>query len=157
MAEARDRPPPGFCRFRLPAFHFRLARNRVGKLYAAVDAAWESSRKPVSTNVLTRMLEQIVAESPPPLIQGRRIKLRYAHLGGHNPLQIVIHGKQVEKLPGHYRRYLQNSFRAALELEGATVRIELRGDANPYARDEQKLGPRQLARKRRLQRHRGKN
>ena len=126
----------------------------VGALYKSVHTAWESARKRVSTSVLTRMLEQTVSASPPPLAQGRRIKLRYAHMGGHNPPVIVIHGKQAEKLPGHYRRYLQNSFRQMLELEGATVRIELRSDDNPYAKAEEDLSPRQIARKRRLRQNR---
>ena len=30
----------------------------------------------------------------PPLVHGRRIKLRYAHQGGRNPPRIVIHGNQ---------------------------------------------------------------
>ncbi len=134
-----------------------LHGSGVGKLCESVDAAWQSSRKTVSTAALTRMLGQIVAASPPPLSRGRRIKLRYAHLGGHNPLRIVIHGKQLDKLPGHYRRYLQNSFRDALELVGLTVQIELRNDDNPYARHEQQLNPRQIARKRRLQKHQNRN
>ena len=136
--------------------HFISAKygTGVGGLYASVHAAWESSRKTVSTHALTRMLQQMVAASPPPLAEGRRIRLRYAHPGGHNPPLIVIHGKQVDKLPGHYRRYLQNSFRDMLELTGTTVRIELRNDDNPYAKGEKDLSPRQIARKRRLGRNR---
>lgn len=126
----------------------------VGDLYDSILAARESSGKTVPTNTLTRMLEQIVDANPPPLAQGRRIRLRYAHLGGHNPPLIVIHGKQLDKLPGHYRRYLQNGFREKLELTGVTVKIELRNDENPYARGEENLSPRQIARKRRLQRNR---
>ncbi len=147
----------GFVDFAQRHFISALHGSGVGKLREAVDAASQSSRKVVSTAALTRMLEQIVAASPPPLSQGRRIKLRYAHLGGHNPLRIVIHGKQLDKLPGHYRRYLQNSFRGALELVGLTVRIELRNDDNPYARDEQRLDPRQIARRRRLQKRQNRN
>lgn len=126
----------------------------VGNLYDSIHAARESSGKTVSTNTLTRMLEQIVDANPPPLAQGRRIRLRYAHPGGHNPPLIVIHGKQLDKLPGHYRRYLQNGFREMLELTGTTVKIELRNDDNPYAGAEENLSPRQIARKRRLQRNR---
>ena len=144
----------GFVDFAAMHFISALHGTGVGVLYRSVQAAWESSRKTVSTNVLTRMLEQTVAASPPPLVQGRRIKLRYAHMGGHNPPLIVIHGKQVDKLPGHYRRYLQNSFRQMLELAGTTVRIELRNDGNPYVKEEEDLSLRQIARKRRLRQNR---
>ncbi len=147
----------GFVDFAQRHFISALHGSGVGNLYQSVDAAWQSSRKSVSTAALTRMLEQIVAASPPPLSQGRRIKLRYAHLGGHNPLRVVIHGKQLDKLPGHYRRYLQNSFRDALELVGLAVQIELRNDDNPYARDEQRLDPRRIARRRRLQKRQNRS
>ena len=145
----------GFVDFASRHFISALRGTGVRGLYASIHAAFESARKQVSTNILTRMLEQIVAASPPPLVQGRRIKLRYAHLGGHNPLLVVIHGKQAEKLPGHYRRYLQNSFRQKLELSGTTAQIELRSDDNPFAKNEEKLSPRQIARKRRLRQNRG--
>lgn len=147
----------GFVDFARRHFISALHGSGVGKLCESVDAASRSSRKTVSTAALTRMLEQIVAASPPPLSQGRRIKLRYAHLGGHNPLRIVVHGKQLDKLPGHYRRYLQNNFRDALELVGLTVQIELRNDDNPYARDEQQLNPRRIARRRRLQKRQNRS
>jgi GTP-binding protein len=67
-----------------------------------------------------------VAAHPPPLVKGKRVKLRYVHLGGHNPPIIVIHGKQVTLLPASYKRYLANAFREALKLIGTPVRIELR-------------------------------
>ena len=144
----------GFVDFAPMHFISALHGTGVGGMYESILAAWESSRKTVSTNVLTRMLEQMVKANEPPLAQGRRIRLRYAHPGGHNPPLIVIHGKQLDKLPGHYRRYLQNGFREMLELTGTTVKIELRNDDNPYARGEENLNPRQIARKRRLDRNR---
>ena len=44
--------------------------------------------------LVTEMLDKAVTEHPPPLVRGRRIKLRYAHFGGQNPPTIVIHGNQ---------------------------------------------------------------
>jgi len=67
---------------------------------------------------------------------------------------IVIHGKQTEKLPGHYRRYLEKSFREALQLEGTPIQIQLRSDENPYVRHERGLSPRQVAQKRRISKNR---
>lgn len=144
----------GFVDYAPRHFISALHGTGVGNLYDSIHAARESSGKTVSTNTLTRMLEQIVEANPPPLARGRRIRLRYAHPGGHNPPLIVIHGKQLDKLPGHYRRYLQNGFREMLELTGTTAKIEFRNDDNPYARGEEGLSPRQIARKRRLQRNR---
>ena len=122
----------------------------VGDLYKSIHTAYNSARKKLTTNRLTRVLQNAVADHAPPIVNGRRIKLRYAHAGGHNPPIIVIHGKQSGKLPSHYTRYLEKTFRKRLKLEGTPVRIELRSDDNPYIKSEKQLTNKQVARKRKI-------
>jgi GTPase len=126
----------------------------VGDLYGSVEKAYASASKKLSTNELTQLLERITASHAPPVINGRRIKLRYAHPGGSNPPLIVIHGKQTNKVPAHYLRYLEKNFRKFLKLEGTPVRIELVSDDNPYVKGEEDKSNRQIARKRSLQKSR---
>ena len=109
-----------------------LYGNGVGKLYPSIHKAYEASMFKVSTNQLTRILEDAVASHPPPMVGGRRIKLRYAHLGGHNPPVIVIHGNQTSSLPKSYQRYLENVFRNVYKLEGTPLQVEFKQNANPY-------------------------
>lgn len=104
----------------------------VGKLYYAVEEAHASGAKEISTADLTRVLEQAVRDHQPPLSKGRRVKPRYAHLGSHHPLRIVVHGKQVEELPNAYVRYLQATYRKAFQLEGIPVIMKMKNDNNPY-------------------------
>ncbi len=104
----------------------------VGDLYRAIDEAYASATKSLSTSLLTEVLQQAVTDHQPPLSKGRRIRLRYAHLGKHNPLTIVVHGKQAVLLPGSYRRYLANYFRQSFNLVGVPVQIILKNDSNPY-------------------------
>jgi GTP-binding protein len=94
-----------------------------------------------------------VHEHQPPLVQGRRIKLRYAHQGGQNPPVIVVHGNQTARLPAAYKRYLNNYFRAALQLVGTPVRLEFRTGENPYKGRRNSLTPRQQRRRKRMLRH----
>mgnify|MGYP001821613526 CR=1 FL=1 len=125
----------------------------VGHLYRSIDAAYRSATSKLSTNVLTRILEGAVYDHPPPLVNGRRIKLRYAHAGGQNPPLVVIHGNQTGKVPASYQRYLEKTFRRELDLVGTPVRIEFRTGDNPYADRRNKLSQRQVQRKRRLMAH----
>lgn len=122
----------------------------VGNLYQSIEAAYQSATDKLSTNHLTRILQWAVTEHQPPLVHGTRIKLRYAHAGGQNPPIIVIHGNQTDQVPAHYVRYLEKTFRQALELHGTPVKIEFRTGTNPYAGKKQKLTDRQKAKKRRL-------
>lgn len=126
----------------------------VGDLYKSIHKAYDSARMDLPTNRLTKLLDDIVTDHAPPTVNGRRIKLRYAHAGGQNPPIIVIHGKQTERVPDHYTRYLEKSFRKALRMEGTPLRIELRSDDNPFVKNEDSLSQQQVARKRRLVRNR---
>ncbi len=125
----------------------------VGHLYESIEKAYRSATDKLSTNHLTRILEDAVAVHQPPLINGRRIKLRYAHSGGHNPPIIVIHGNQTERIPGHYTKYLEKTFRRALDLHGTPVKILFKSTDNPFEGRKNKLSDRQVQKKQRLTKH----
>ncbi|ABI55950.1 ribosome biogenesis GTPase Der [Alkalilimnicola ehrlichii MLHE-1] len=141
-----------FLNFARRHFISALHGSGVGLLFGAVDKALEAARRDLPTPILNEILADAVAAHAPPLVQGRRIKLRYAHQGGKNPPVIVIHGNQVKKLPGAYKRYLEHVFRDELDLYGTPVRLEFRSGENPYEGRRNKLTPRQQRRRKRLMR-----
>lgn len=130
-----------------------LHGSGIRDLMDSVQRAWRSASLRVSTPEVNRILEDAVRAHPPPAIQGRRIKLRYAHQGGHNPPRFIIHGNQTQYLPGSYRRYLSNQFRKALGLEGTPVRLDFRTGENPFAGKRNTLTPRQEHKRKRMIKH----
>ena len=140
----------GFLDFAAVHFVSALHGSGMGLLLEEADRAYANATRDLSTAELNRILEAAVAEHQPPLVHGRRIKLRYAHQGGRNPPIIVIHGNQTEALPETYRRYLVNRFRRALGLEGTPLRLELRTGSNPYEGRRNKLTPAQERKRKRL-------
>jgi GTPase len=116
--------------------HFISARHGtgVGELMRSTVRAYEAAMREMATKELTRTLERALSAHQPPLVHGRRIKLRYAHQGGRNPPRIVIHGNQTASVPDAYTRYLTNVFRETFDLFATPVVIEYRTDANPYDR-----------------------
>ena len=82
-------------------------------------------------------------------MSSRRIKLRYAHMGGQNPPIIVIHGNQTDHVPADYRRYLENVFRKVFKLQGTPVQIEFKSGENPFEGRKTQLNDRMQERKRR--------
>ncbi|HEY4647441.1 MAG TPA: ribosome biogenesis GTPase Der [Steroidobacteraceae bacterium] len=134
--------------------HFISARHGsgVGELMQSVHAAYLASMRDIATPELTRTLEAALEAHQPPLVRGRRIKLRYAHQGGRNPPLIVIHGNQTRHVPEAYRRYLVNVFRKTYHLHGTPVRVEFRSDENPFAGRRNPLTPRQRRKRQRIQR-----
>jgi GTPase len=130
--------------------HYISARHGtgVGELAVSAVRAFDAAMRQIPTPQLTRVLEKALEAHQPPLVSGRRIKLRYAHQGGRNPPRIVIHGTQTAKTPDAYRRYLSNVFREAFDLYASPVALEFRGDSNPYGGKERRLADeRQLAAK----------
>ncbi|MCG7864989.1 MAG: ribosome biogenesis GTPase Der [gamma proteobacterium symbiont of Stewartia floridana] len=127
-----------------------LHGSGVGDLFGLVDQVYKSAMRDLATPELTRILEALVEEHQPPLVHGRRIKLRYAHQGGKNPPLIVIHGNQTERVPDGYKRYLISRFRSVLKLRGTPIRIEFRSGDNPYEGKQNKLTKRQIQKRQRL-------
>ena len=131
------------------------AQRQIGlkKLMRAVNAANRSAAIDVPTSELNQILEKALAASAPPLVKGRRVKLRYIHQGGSHPPTFVLYGTQADKLPDTYVRYLQNYFRLALKLVGTPIRFLLRAPDNPFAGKRNPLSPRQQRKRERLMRH----
>ncbi len=142
-----------FLDFAKPRFISALHGSGVGNLFQAIQATWQSAFCQISTPRLNKILGEAVAAHAPPLVHGRRIKLRYAHQGGQNPPRFVIHGNQTDQLPDAYRRYLVNFFRQALALQGTPLRLEFRQTENPYRERKNTLTPRQIRKRKRLIRH----
>jgi GTPase len=120
-----------------------LHGSGVGGLMDAVRTAHAAAVREMQTSELTRVLEAAIRQHQPPLVRGRRIRLRYAHQGGRNPPVIVVHGAQAERTPEDYRRYLVNCYREAFKLKGTPVRVDFRSEDNPFAGRRDKLTPRQ--------------
>ncbi len=122
----------GFLEFAKIHLISALHGKGVGELFPSVDAAFESAHRALSTPKLNRALASAIQANPPPMIRGRRPRLKYAHQGGRNPPRIIVHGNQVAALSAAYRRYLAKSFREAFHLVGTPVFVECRQEANPY-------------------------
>jgi GTP-binding protein len=102
------------------------------RLLPAVRRAHAVWNTRLPTAGLNRWFEQALARHPPPLVSGRRLKLRYITQAKARPPTFIAFGTRAEKLPEDYQRYLVNSLREAFELPGTPVRLQLRGTTNPY-------------------------
>jgi len=125
----------------------------VGGLFDVVQDIYEASMVDMSTAALSALLKEAAEAHPPPLVRGRRIKLKYAHQGGHNPPVVVIHGNQTDAVPISYKRYLINFFRERLALIGTPVRLQFKSSDNPFKGRRNPLSERQLRKRKRLLRH----
>jgi GTP-binding protein len=120
--------------------HFVSARHGtgVGDLVASMIRAYEAAMRQMKTPALTKAMEKAMVQHQPPIVRGRRIRLRYAHQGGKNPPRIIVHGSQAAHVPESYKRYLANMFRDEFDLFATPVSVEFRSDTNPFLKDKPK-------------------
>lgn len=132
--------------------HFISAKHGsgLGPLMKDVVKVHAAVKRELPTPELNRVLIKAMEVHQPPAVIGRRIKLRYAHQGGHNPTVIVIHGNQTERLPDVYKRYLANEFRKAFNLQGVPLELVFKTGDNPFAGKKNILSARQQMKRKRL-------
>lgn len=105
----------------------------VDKLLPAVRRAHDVWNTRVPTGELNRWFERALERHPPPLVDGRRLKLRYITQAKARPPTFIVFGTRAERLPDDYQRYLTNGLRETFTLPGVPIRLQLRGTKNPYA------------------------
>ncbi|MCH8502290.1 MAG: ribosome biogenesis GTPase Der [Aliidiomarina sp.] len=140
----------GFVDFARIHFISALHGTNVGHLFTSVQEAYASATQRVGTAKLTKIMEAAQEDHQPPLVRGRRVKLKFAHAGGYNPPLVVIHGNMVNELPVSYKRYLINYFRKSLQLMGTPIQVEFRTSKNPYEGRKNSLTLSQQRKRKRL-------
>ena len=105
----------------------------VDKLLPAVRRAHAIWNTRVATGELNRWFEAALERHAAPLVDGRRLKLRYMTQPKARPPTFLIFGTRAEQTPEDYRRYLVNGLRDTFGLPGVPVRLQFRGTKNPYA------------------------
>jgi GTP-binding protein len=107
----------------------------VERLLPVVRRAHEIWNKRVTTGELNRWFETALERHPPPLVDGRRLKLRYVTQAKARPPTFLAFGTRAERIPEDYSRYLVNSLRETFDLPGTPIRLQLRGTKNPFAEE----------------------
>jgi GTP-binding protein len=100
------------------------------EVVTAAEAVWNHR---IPTPDLNRWLAAVQERNPPPLVAGRRLRLRYITQANIRPPTFALFASKPSELPDSYRRYLVNSLREAFDLPGTPIRLMLRGGKNPFA------------------------
>ncbi len=107
----------------------------VEKFLPAVREAYRVWNERVSTGALNRWFEGALERHQPPMVEGRRLKLRYMTQAKARPPTFLVFGTRAEQMPQEYQRYLVNGLREHFKMPGTPIRLQMRGTKNPYAED----------------------
>ncbi|MGC6411247.1 MAG: ribosome biogenesis GTPase Der [Candidatus Puniceispirillaceae bacterium] len=111
-----------------------LYKQGLDKLFRAVNQIEEIWRYRISTSQLNRWLEPMLEAHPPPLVQGRRLRIRYMTQIKSRPPTFALFASKPLDLPESYLRYLIGGLRQDFGLEGIPIRMVVRKGNNPYAK-----------------------
>ena len=109
-----------------------MTGKNLDKLMEAVFKIYDLWNKRVSTSQLNRWLSEITQMHPPPLVNRRRIKIRYMTQIKTRPPTFILFAAKAEELPDSYHRYLTNSIRETFGMEGIPIRLNVRRTDNPF-------------------------
>ncbi|CAL4324872.1 ribosome biogenesis GTPase Der [Buchnera aphidicola] len=114
--------------------HFISALYKLGikKIFSLIQMMYTQSNRLMKSSQLTKMLYTAIKQHPPKIIQGKKIKLQYAHPGGYYPPTIIIHGMNTHYISKTYHRYLIYFFQQSLGVEDINIKIVFKNKKNPY-------------------------
>ncbi|WP_228860882.1 ribosome biogenesis GTPase Der [Buchnera aphidicola] len=123
-----------FSKINIGDIHFISAINllNINKIFLSINKIFKHSTKDLNTSELTRIMKLAVENHQLPIVQGNRIKLKYAHLGRKNPLTIIIHGNKLNYISNTYKKYLSNFFIKSLKIVGNPIHFYFKNSKNPF-------------------------
>ena len=111
-----------------------LYKRGLSKLLGAADQMYALWNTRVSTGRLNRWLEIMLEAHPPPLVEGRRLRIRYMTQIKTRPPTFALFVSRPADLPESYLRYLTTGLRQDFGLHGIPIRMVMRKGDNPYAK-----------------------
>ena len=133
-----------------------LKRRHLKQTMNGVLAAAKNAMRTVPTSELSSLIEKLMETDPPPYVQGRRIKLKYAHQGGIQPPTFIIYGNQTKKLRDNYKKFIESRIRSYFSFMGTPIQLFFKDSKNPFSDRKNKLSHRQWKKRRRVIRLRKK-
>lgn len=107
----------------------------INKVMDACLNVYEIWDRRITTGELNRWLDYTLERHTPPLVSGRRLKIKYITQAKSRPPTFAIFVNHKGGLPKSYERYLINSLREEFDLPGIPLRILVRRGKNPYDKD----------------------
>ncbi|XZR52861.1 MAG: ribosome biogenesis GTPase Der [Enterobacteriaceae bacterium] len=104
----------------------------IDNLFKSIEYTYYCSKKKISTSLLNKVMNDAIIKHQPPLFKGKFIKLKYAHLGSHDPFTIIIHGNKVKNISSLYKKYLINYFKKTFNILGTQIILKFKESNNPY-------------------------
>jgi GTP-binding protein len=100
-----------------------LTGKDVGRIYPLIRELFSKTTSEAPTPKLNRLLEHIAKTNLPPIAKGKPLKFYYINQVGTVPPKFRIVTNRPGDIPENYHRYLVNTLKKELSLEGIPIKI----------------------------------
>ena len=121
---------------RLEESRKKTGLNELINACLTARAVWNTR---VSTGKLNRWLEGIIAHHSPPLVRGRRLKIKYVTQVKTRPPTFHLFCNMADEFPESYLRYLTANLRESFNMTGTPIRLILKDSSNPFEKNKRRV------------------
>ena len=113
---------------------FVSAKENIGfeNLHSIIERQLNSWKKRIKTSDLNEWLGKIMNENPPPLKNGRPVKLKFATQVSISPPKFNIFSNYPGAINNQYKKYLSNRLKRKFKLESVPIKLRFKKTDNPY-------------------------
>lgn len=101
-------------------------KQRLSKIFPAVQEAYEFTNKRIATNLLNKVILEALSLSPPPSQKGKRLRIYYSTQASVAPPTFILFVNKKDILTQSYERYIENKLREAFGFFGTPIRLIIR-------------------------------
>ena len=114
--------------------YFISAKQNIGlkAMISGIKKQYDTWNKRISTGKLNSWLQILVKRYPPPLHNGKLIKLKYIVQVSTSPPKFNIFINFNDVLKNQYKRFLENKLKINFEMSGLPLKIIYKKSINPY-------------------------
>ena len=110
----------------------------VEELLGACLNARTTWNKRIGTAALNRWLDTLTQHHSPPLVRGRRLKIKYITQVKSRPPTFNLFCNMADEFPDAYLKYIVHGLRESFSLPGTPIRLILKESNNPFKREKRK-------------------
>ena len=101
-------------------------KQRLGKIFPAVQEAYEFTNKRIATNLLNKVILEALSLNPPPSQKGKRLRIYYSTQASVAPPTFILFVNNKDILTQSYEKYIENKLRESFGFFGTPIRIVIR-------------------------------
>lgn len=104
-----------------------LNKQRVFNILYTVKRVYMNKTKKISTSKLNDFLLPLIQQTPPPMVKGKRIKIKYiSQLPSKRSVSFAFFSNAPQYIRDPYRRFLENRIREEFDFTGVPFNIIMR-------------------------------